>query len=134
MNVFSFTGNLGGEPRTGNVSGTFVVNFSVAVKAGYGDRATTEWVDVAYWGKAGEAVAQYLSKGKQVAVSGELSLKPAEGTYSAKLQVRANNVTLLGSKNDSATQQASAPTQGQGWNPQPSNTASVPADDNDIPF
>ena len=129
MNVFNCTGNLGGDPRTNNVNGTLVVNFSLAVKSGYGDRATTEWVDVAYWGKAGEAVAQYLSKGKQVAVSGELSLKPAEGTYPAKLSVRASSVTLLGSKNDSpaSTQQAPSAQQGQSW-PQQS-TPTVPADD-----
>lgn len=130
MNVFNCTGNLGGDPRTNTVGGTFVVNFSLAVKSGYGDRATTEWVDVAYWGKAGEAVSQYLSKGKQVAVSGELSLKPAEGQYPAKLSVRANNVTLLGSKADG---QASAAPATQGWAPQPTGAA-VPADAEDIPF
>ena len=97
MNVFSFTGNLGNDCRTGNVSGTAVANFSVAVKSGWGDKSQTNWVDVALWGKQAESgLVGYLNKGQQVAVSGELSTREHEGkTY---LTVRANSVDLVGGK------------------------------------
>lgn len=106
MNVFSFTGNLGSDCRTNTVSGTAVCNFSVAVKAGYGDKQQTNWVDVSLWGTRAEGrLTEYLVKGQQVAVTGELSTREYEGkTY---LTVRANDVTLVGSKGDTAPRQAS---------------------------
>ena len=73
MNAFSFTGNLGGDCRTNEVGGTHVCNFSVACRSGYGQHEQTVWVDCALWGKRGESVAQYLTKGQQVAVTGELA-------------------------------------------------------------
>ena len=87
MNNLCLTGNLGNDCRINQVSGTTVCNFSVAMKAGFGDRAQTIWVDCALWGKAAEGkLPEYLKKGQQVAVSGELSTREHEGkTY---LQLR----------------------------------------------
>lgn len=99
MNVFTFTGALGKDCRTGNVSGTDVANFSVAVNSGYGDRKETVWVECAYWGKGGAAVAPYLTKGTKVCVSGELSQKD-EKEYGKKICVRVNSLTLIGSKGE----------------------------------
>lgn len=127
MNVFTFTGNLGKDCRQGNVSNTNVTNFSVAVTSGYGDRKKTDWVECAYWGKGGEAVAPYLIKGQQVAVSGELSMKPAEGQYEAKMVVRVNTLSLVGGKPQVQQSQQQAPQQ----------QSQAPADDDfddDIPF
>ena len=102
-------------------------NFSVAMKSGYGDKAQTVWLDCSLWGKAAEgALPQYLVKGQQVAVSGELSTYEAENgkTY---LKLRCNSVDLLGSKGDSPAQ--SAPTQKPKSSPEPSQDF-----DSDIPF
>lgn len=79
-------------------SGDKVTGFSVAVSEGFGDSKRTLYFDCSYWGKRGEAVAQYLTKGGKVAVSGELSTREHEGrTY---LTINANQVTLLGGKSD----------------------------------
>lgn len=101
MNVLSLTGNIGQDCRKGNVGGTAVVNFSVAMKAGYGDKAQTVWVDCALWGKQAESrLPEYLVKGQQVAVSGELSTREHDGkTY---LQLRVNSIDLIGKRDDSA--------------------------------
>lgn len=127
MNVFTFTGNLGKDCRTGNASGTAVCNFSVAVKSGYGDKEQTNWIDCSLWGKQAESkLPQYLTKGQMVAVSGELGTKEHEGkTY---LTCRVSNISLCGGKSD--TQPAPAPQQSQ---PSPQQK---PADDfdDDIPF
>lgn len=122
MNVFTFTGNLGNDCRTGNAGGTAVVNFSVAVKSGWGDKAQTNWIDVALWGKQAESgLVDYLKKGQQVAVSGELGTREHDGkTY---LTVRAGSVDLVGGKADAT--------------PAPSKTATqtAPEDDfEDVPF
>lgn len=99
MNVLSLTGNLGNDCRVNQVSGTTVCNFSVAMKAGFGDKAQTIWVDCALWGKQAESrLPEFLKKGQQVAVTGELSTREHEGkTY---LQVRCNSVDLVGGKQE----------------------------------
>jgi len=88
MNVFTFSGNLGGDCRTNTVGGTDVCNFSVACTSGYGDKKQTHWIDCAYWGAGGKAVSPYLRKGQTVVVSGEVSLTPATDKYAAKISVR----------------------------------------------
>lgn len=79
-------------------SGDKVTGFSVAVGEGFGDNKRTLYFDCTLWGKRGESLAPYLTKGGKVAVSGELSTRERDGkTY---LTVRADQVTLLGGKQD----------------------------------
>ena len=100
MNVCTFTGNLGKDCRTASVGGTSVCNFAVAARSGFGEKEQTLWLDCALWGKRGEALAQYLTKGQQVAVSGELGTREHEGkTY---LTLRVAELTLAGGKQQSA--------------------------------
>lgn len=103
INVWTFTGNLGKDAEQRFLpNGDGVVSFSVAVKAGYGDKATTTWVRCAMWGKRGEAVLPYLKKGQLVGVSGEASLREyaKDGVTKSSLEVRVNDLTLLGGKRD----------------------------------
>jgi len=95
MNVFCFSGNIGKDCRVGNAGGSAVVNFSVAVKSGWGDKAQTLWIDCALWGKQAESkLVDYLKKGQQVAVSGELGSREHEGkTY---LTCRVSGIDLVG--------------------------------------
>jgi single-strand DNA-binding protein len=73
MNVLSFTGNLGNDCRMGQAGQSTVCNFTVAVKSGFGQSEQTLWIDCALWGKQAESkLPDYLVKGQQVAVSGEL--------------------------------------------------------------
>ena len=84
-------------------SGMAICRFSVAVNRTR--KQGEQWVDEAsffdvdYWGKGGEAVNQYLVKGKQVAVEGELRQDRWEqdGQSRSKVIIAANNVQLLGS-------------------------------------
>lgn len=131
MNNLCLTGNLGADCRTNNVSGTAVCNFAVAMKAGFGDKAQTVWVDCALWGKQAESrLPEFLKKGQAVAVSGELSTREHEGkTY---LQLRCNSVDLIGKKEEGGS--APAPQQqSQAQAPQPSSPADDGMDE-DIPF
>lgn len=100
MNLFSFTGNLGKDAEVKcTPSGTAVCEFSVAVKSGYGEREKTNWVRCAMFGKKAEGqLPQYLKKGTQVAVSGELELQEWEGQNGkgAALSVSVQNIDLIG--------------------------------------
>ena len=125
MNNFSFTGNLGKDCRVGEAGGTAVVNFAVAVKSGWGDKQQTIWIDCALWGKQAESkLKDYLVKGQQVAVSGELGTREHEGKM--YLTLRANSVDLVGGKSDSAPAATATPT--------PSAPKQDDFDDPDIPF
>jgi single-strand DNA-binding protein len=129
MNNWSITGNLGGDVKVNNVSGTAVANFSVAVKAGYGEKAQTIWVAAALWGKQAESkLVDYLVKGQMVALNGEMSMRDHDGK--SYVQLRVNTIDLIGGKSEGGN---SAP------RPQHSSPApqqQQPADDfsEDIPF
>lgn len=99
-----------------------VLSFSVAVSEGFGDKKRTLYFDASLWGKRGEALAQYLTKGSRVAVSGDLSTREHDGkTY---LTVRADQVTLMGGGN-----------RDDGGSRQPSSRGGGPADLGDeVPF
>lgn len=106
MNVFSFTGNLGKDCRVGTGQ-TAMVSFGVGVKSGWGDKAQTIWIDCTLWGKQAESrLSEFLVKGQQVAVSGELGTRDHEGkTY---LTCRVNTVDLVGGKRDEHPQAQAA--------------------------
>ena len=115
MNVLSFTGNLGRDASTNSVNGTAVANFPVAMKAGYGQNEQTVWVDCALWGKRAESgLIQYLTKGKQVAVTGEIGTREyqaKDGTNRTTIICRVNDVTLMGDGGQGGGQQRQAPQQ-----------------------
>ena len=102
MNVWNFTGNLGRDAEMRYTSkGEPALSFSVAVKAGYGQHEKTSWARCTLWGKRGESVAPYLVKGALVGVSGELAqtkFTTKDGVDQYTLDVRVNDVTLLGKK------------------------------------
>lgn len=126
MNVFNFTGRIGKDCESRfTPAGDAVTSFTAAVNSGYGDKAVTTWVNCSMWGKRGEAVAPYLLKGTLVAISGELTNREytdKDGNRRFSLDVRVNDLTLIGGKKDSGAQndiqtqqQASAPKQTGGF-------------------
>lgn len=101
MNVWNFTGNVGKADMRYLPSGESLLAFSVAVSSGYGDKKTTTWANCTLFGKRAEALQQYVQKGQQVGVSGEVSLREwtdKEGGRRLNLEVRVNDLTLLGSR------------------------------------
>lgn len=136
MNVFTGTGRLGNDAETRYTSnGNAVCGFSLAVDTGYGDNKGTLWLRCNLWGKRAEGgIVSYLTKGKQVAVSGELSERTWEqnGEERKTLELRIAELDLIGPKGDSPpAAQQSRPAQQQSGNFQ------QPAQDSfqdDIPF
>ena len=130
MNSWNFTGNLGRDCDTRYTqSGDAVVSFSVGVKAGFGDKATTTWANCSMFGKRGEAVSAYLKKGTLVGIVGEVDHRKyqnKEGQDHYSLDVSVNDLTLLGGKKDSEP----APQR----NAQGAPRTSIENMDDDIPF
>lgn len=136
MNCWNLTGNLGNDAEQRfTPSGESVVSFSVGVKAGYGDKATTTWARCQMWGKRGESVMAFLTKGQLVGVSGELSAREWEdkqGQKRTSLEVRVNDLTLLGKKPEGAVQPAQqhAQQKANAYAPKQAD----PFDTDDVPF
>jgi single-strand DNA-binding protein len=125
-------GNLGKDCVVNTVNGKNVINFTAAHTEKYKDsqgnqQEKTTWVDCAYWTDR-TAIAQYLTKGKQVYAEGTPEIKTftrQDGTAGASLSLRVRDVQLLGSNRDSNAGNA----------PSYNNTASAttPASNNNIP-
>jgi len=113
MNNWNFTGNLGGDAEQRHTAGgDSVVSFSVGVKSGFGEKASTTWAKCSMFGKRGESVLPYLQKGQLVGISGEVNNREwqdKEGQKRMSLEVRINDLTLLGSKGDNPAKQTKEP-------------------------
>lgn len=98
VNTWCFSGRVGADATLRTTqSGEKVLGFRVANDTGFGDRKTTQWVSCSFWGKRGEAIANYVKKGDRVTVSGELQLREFQrndGTPGAELSVRVNDMDL----------------------------------------
>lgn len=123
MNAWQFIGNIGKDAESRFLpNGDPVVSFSVGVKSGYGEKATTTWARCSMFGKRAESVSSYLTKGQLVGISGEVTLREwndKEGQKRSSLEVRVNDLTLLGKKDGQQAaqprQQAQAPQQSGGF-------------------
>ncbi|MDF0606851.1 single-stranded DNA-binding protein [Neisseriaceae bacterium TC5R-5] len=112
MNSISFDGRLAADAELRYTpSGEAVLSFRVASDIGFGERKTTNWFSCQVWGKRGEALKQYLAKGQQVTVYGQLTLREwqdKEGNKRLSPDVRVNELSLQGGKADMGASSASS--------------------------
>jgi len=89
--------------NTGTAICIFFIAVNRSVKRGDKWEDEASFFDVSLFGKQGEAVAQYLTKGQQVAVAGELKQDRWEkdGQKHSRVVIVADTVQLLGGKRDS---------------------------------
>jgi single-strand DNA-binding protein len=141
-NVFSFTGTVGRDAEVRYApSGLAVLNVTVANNVGFGDKQQTLWIQVTLFGKRAEGQLQnYLKKGQQVFVSGELTQREyqaKDGTTKTSLDLNANIIDLIGKRTDSQPQQNYQPSGVREQAPARQGAShdnfDVPYDD-DIPF
>ena len=112
-NVMSFTGTVGRDAEVRYLpNGTAVLNVTVANNIGFGDKQQTLWIRCAVWGKRAEGqLKDYLKKGQQVFVSGELTQREYEkdGQTKMSLELNATIIDLVGAKREGGESQQSAP-------------------------
>lgn len=82
VNKVILVGNLGSDPEIRYIpSGGAVANLTVATSDSWRDKATgeqrerTEWHKVALFGKLAEVAGEYLKKGTQVYIEGQLKTR-----------------------------------------------------------
>lgn len=106
MNNVVVVGRAGQDPDMKYFeSGKVKTSFSVAV--GRWDSKTkeevTDWFNIELWDRSAEIAGEYVKKGKLVAIDGRLvsnKWSDASGVTKERFIVRANNLRLLGSKNE----------------------------------
>ncbi len=145
INKVILVGNLGADPETRYTpSGTAVTNIRVATTKSWRDRNSgeqqerTEWHRVAMFNRLAEIAGEYLKKGSQVYIEGELRTnkwQDQQGNDRYTTEIIANEMQMLGGRGGGGSTGfdeggSGAPRSGGGRQSQP------PADDldDDIPF
>lgn len=151
MNKLTIIGNLTRDPELRSTpNGTSVCDFTVAVNRrnrssgqNQDQQPEADFFRVTAWRERGENCAKFLAKGRKVCVVGPVSVRTYtgnDGQTRASLEVTADEVEFLSSKNDAqgetATPQAQAPAQRQDTPPpaDPSGFQQVQMDDDELPF
>ncbi len=108
VNKAIILGYVGRDPESRTLpSGNTVVNFSIATSEQWTDKSSgerkesTEWHNCTAFGKTAEIIAEYVTKGSQLYVEGQIRTekwqdKQGNDRYSTKIYVR--DITLLGGK------------------------------------
>ncbi len=104
LNLLTITGRIGRDAEYRDfATGGGVLSFSVATNSGYGDKEKTLWLRANIFGKRAEGrLREFLVKGAEVALSGELS----ENEYTTKdtgelkksLEINVQNIEFIGGK------------------------------------
>jgi single-strand DNA-binding protein len=145
INRVVLTGNLTKDPELRNLpSGTAVCSLRIASNTRRKDQQG-QWVDkpnyfdVTVWGAQGENCAQYLAKGRPVAVDGRLEWREwqdQQGNNRQSVEIVADSVQFLGGRDDAGgngsrfTPQSDVPADTGDFAPASTGAGS----DDDIPF
>jgi single-strand DNA-binding protein len=141
INRVVLVGNLTRDPELRHTpSGMAVCSLRIAVNTRRKDAATGEWgekpnyFDITVWGNQGENCAQYLAKGRPVAIDGRLEWREWEtqdGSKRQAVEVVADSVQFLGGRGELGGENQYVPA---GATREADADFSPSAADDDIPF
>ena len=109
INKVILVGNLGSDPELKYMqSGTAMCTFSVATNESYKDAEgqmvdKTEWHRIVTWGRLAEICGEYLKKGRQVYLEGQLqtrSWEDQDGNTKYMTEVKAREMQMLGGRDE----------------------------------
>jgi len=110
INRVVLVGNLTRDPEMKHLpSGTALCSLRIAVNTRRKDESgqwtdKPNYFDVSVWGAQGESCAQYLAKGRPVAIDGRLEWREWEATDGSgkrqAVEIVADNVQFLGGRGD----------------------------------
>ena len=119
MNKIILIGNLTRDPELRTTpNGITVCNFDIAVNdrrgrnQQNGQQEQTQYFRITVWRQLGETCQRYLAKGRKVFVSGPLTARTYQandGTTRVSLEVTADDVEFLSSRNDDQAGGSNAP-------------------------
>ena len=153
INRVVMTGNLTRDPELRNLpSGTSVCSLRIACNTRRKDESgqwtdKPNYFDVTVWGAQGENCAQYLAKGRPVAIDGRLEWREwqdQQGNKRQSVEIVADNVQFLsspegfggggGGGGNGFTAQSDVPVDTGDFQTAPAGGGGGDAADDDIPF
>ena len=153
INKVILVGNLGADPETRyTAGGSAVTNVSLATSESWRDKNTgetqerTEWHRVVFFNRLAEIAGEYLRKGRQVYIEGQLRTRKWQdqsGQDRYTTEVVANEMQMLGGREDGMSGGGAPASGGFRDQPRPAQPKPQPAaapeatpdfDDDDIPF
>ncbi len=111
LNRALLIGNLGKDPELRYTpDGLAILKFSIATTEYFNDKSgskneRTTWHNIVVFGKLGQSIANYLSKGKQVFVEGRInnrSYDDKDGVKKYVTEIVATNIVMLGARGASS--------------------------------
>ena len=141
MNKLTIIGNLTRDPELRTTSaGINVCDFTVAVnrrvrRDAQNSQPEADFFRVSAWRQLGENCAKFMAKGRKVCVVGPVSVRTyqaSDGTTRASLEVTAEDVEFLSSRNDGEAGAYSAPAAAPAAEPQAAGFTAVETDE--LPF
>ena len=120
VNKVILIGNLGKDPEVRYLdNGVAVANFSLATTESYknkeGERVSqTEWHNIVLWRGLAEIAEKFLKKGSAVYIEGKIRSRKwedKEGNTRYTTEILADNMTMLGKREDNATHSSGTPTE-----------------------
>jgi len=119
INKVILVGNLGKDPEVRYLEGgTAVANFPIATSETFKDKTSgerktnTEWHNIVVWRGLAEIAEKYLKKGSQIYLEGKLRTRQwqdKDGNNRYTTEIVADNLQMLGRKDDSSAPAAMAP-------------------------
>lgn len=147
VNKVILIGNVGADPDVRYLEGgTAVANLRLATTESYknknGEKVDqTEWHNIVLWRGLAEIVEKYVHKGMRLYIEGRLRTRSWDDQNGAKrytTEIWADNMQMLSFKQDSGDMSASARSYSAPASPaspaSPAPAASVPDDNDDLPF
>lgn len=151
FNKVILMGNLTRDPEVRTTpSGQSVANFSLAVNRTWRDangqtQDAVSYIDCVAWGKAGEIIAQYVSKGRALLVSGRLDQRSWDdketGGKRSKVEVVVEDFNFVdsergnsGGSSDYSAPAASSSSAKKSAAPEVDDIDDKPIDLSEIPF
>lgn len=138
VNKAIIVGTLGRDPETRYTgSGAAITNISVATSESWRDKQSgeqkevTEWHRIVFFGKLAEIAGEFLKKGQQVYVEGQIKTRKWQdqgGQDRYTTEIVASEMQMLGKKEKPAENQS------DGFRKSEDRPAEPEFDDSDIPF
>jgi len=107
--IISVTGRVGRKDEVKAVGDNHVLNFSLASTEFGGKEKGTIWFNCAKWGQHGVNIADWVTVGKQLTVTGRLTVTvdgnpqtytAKDGSTRASYNLTVDNIEFLGSRSD----------------------------------
>ena len=148
VNKVILVGNLGADPETRFMpSGGSVTNVRLATSESWKDKKTgeqrekTEWHRVVFFNRLAEVAAEYLRKGSQIYVEGQIRTQKWQdqsGNDRYTTEIVAREMQMLGARGGGGGGASAGGGGGGGMNQAPPSMPEGPGDtggfDDDIPF